>query len=170
MKAPSTANREWVQDGRCIVNHLQRTRPSPDETASTSTMRNIDSDCIPVPYCSMIPRTPPYILHNESRWRSSRIFGAYTRLSFDVCATQTAPSAADDSSKGHVNASTVLIYNLILTTYAPALYTDAAFSQTAPSLDPTIMHRGPLIFILAILAAIADIVWTRNPDPTRHHR
>ncbi|KIJ23070.1 hypothetical protein M422DRAFT_276430 [Sphaerobolus stellatus SS14] len=75
---------------------------------------------------------------------------ADTSLSFDVCAAQTALSAADDSSKGRINASTVLIYNPIITTYAPALYTDAAFSQTAPSLDPTTMHRGPLIFILAI--------------------
>ncbi|KIJ52886.1 hypothetical protein M422DRAFT_242832 [Sphaerobolus stellatus SS14] len=105
----------------------------PDGTASTSSMRNIDSDCIPVTHCSMNPRTPPYIL-----------------LSFDVCAAQTALSAADDSSKGRVNASTVLVYNFIFATYAPALYTDAAFSQTAPSLDPTTMHCVHLIFILAI--------------------
>ncbi|KIJ52854.1 hypothetical protein M422DRAFT_242786 [Sphaerobolus stellatus SS14] len=142
--------------------HLQRTRPSPDETASTSSMRNIDSDCIPVTYCSMILRTPPYILHNESRWRSSRIFGAYTSLSFDVCAAQTALSAADDSS---VNASIVLIYNLIITTYTPALYTDAALSQTAPSLDPTTMHCVPNLYPRHRRYRLDS-----QPGPTRHHR
>ncbi|KIJ52860.1 hypothetical protein M422DRAFT_242804 [Sphaerobolus stellatus SS14] len=117
----------------------------PDGTASTSSMRKIDSDCIPVTHCSMNPRTPPYIL-----------------LSFDVCAAQTALSAADDS---FVNASTVLIYNLILTTYAPALYTDTTFSQTAPSLDPTTMHCVPNLYPRHRRYRLDS-----QPGPTRHHR
>ncbi|KIJ52872.1 hypothetical protein M422DRAFT_242814 [Sphaerobolus stellatus SS14] len=125
-------------------------------------MRNIDSDCIPVTYCSMIPRTRPTSCINESRGRSNRIFDAYTSLSFDVCAAQAALSAVDDSS---VNLSTVLIYNLTITTYTPALYTDAALSQTAPSLNPTTMHCVHNLYPRHRRYRLDS-----QPGPTRHHR
>ncbi|KIJ52846.1 hypothetical protein M422DRAFT_242778 [Sphaerobolus stellatus SS14] len=113
----------------------------------------------PIPNARALPRRNRMHIFN-----AQRRLRVHTRCIMYYDSKSTASTSCPAStirhevilSEGRINTSDILIFNLDITTHAPALFPSAGSSQTPPPLNPTTVHPVPLIWILVI--AITDIV------------